>query len=202
MLAATWWHLSFGDLLVGAGTLLLAAFTCVLALKTSKSVTAATESVKFEQRSVEALEASTAAAQRPVLVPHQAVGELSFPGGTIPVQGGPHVVNGLMAFVAVRNIGAGPALDVRGRLEGPNGRGEVKSPVGGIAVGALSVVTFEKYEGLGLTFNGNDDHVLVEIQYDDVFGNVYRTDGRFNIGLNAWRASVATQRVGVKAPPA
>jgi hypothetical protein len=199
-LATSWWHLSLDDIVVGGGTLALAWFTWRLARRTRESVAAATAGVEVEQKSVTALEATTTAAQRPVLVPFQANEERMFPVGTVPLHGGPHVIDDMRAFVAVRNIGAGPALDVRGHLEAPRGGGKVASPLVGIAVGEVACLTFERDRG-SLTYTGNDldTPVSVAVEYDDVSGNMYRTDAQYHVGQHSWRATVGPERVGVKA---
>lgn len=207
MLATSWWHLSLSDLLVGGGTLALAWFTWRLARQTRKSVDAATnslgiakDSLKAEQDSVAALDASVAAAQRPVLVPVE-TGTIQIAGRQMFLDHGPTAQpDGSLTLVALRNVGSGPALSVRGQVSlrargdagARFGRGIVRVPRVAVAVAQTEALPFDRDEGR-LNFSGTDmrEEVTFEILYDDVSGKTYGTTARYHSGERLWYVTVA-----------
>ena len=133
--------------------------------------------------------------QRPVLVPVHGNVHVPFRGGTIHAHAPHHVENPTdrpdlppysALFLAVENIGAGPALDVRGEARAPRGTGQTDHSVGGIGAGQMNVVEFvSETESLG--FTGNDSQVSFVISYEDVTGQSYTTTADFRIGPHAYR---------------
>jgi hypothetical protein len=141
------------------------------------------------------------AAHRPVLVPYQkAAAKLRFRGGEIAAGSGPHIVENppdrpdlprySAAFLAVENVGMGPALTVHGTFVGPRGTGHARFATEAIQAGAGGVVAFENWDGDSLGYTGNDATVSAVVEYSDVGGRLYRTSITFDIGSNAYRASV------------
>jgi hypothetical protein len=79
------------------------------------------------------------ASSRPAIVPFQeAAQDVAFRGGQVLAGAGPHIEENApersdlpqyrAAFLAVKNVGVGPALSVRGTFQAPRGRGEVRFP--------------------------------------------------------------------------
>jgi hypothetical protein len=196
MLAAfngTWDWTAIGTLALAAVTLLLAGATFWMVVLTRRSLTQTKDEIALSRREVEE-------AHRPVLVPYQRSGsQLVFRGGTIPVSGGPHVSENdpsrpdvprySVAFLPVENVGAGPALNVRGTFTGPRGTGTARFPTEAVAVGGQGIVAFENWDGDSMTFTGNDPPVSAVIEYDDVAGRTHRTNVTFDAGHNAYRST-------------
>lgn len=182
--------------LVGLGTGALAVFTALLAYATWPMAQSADRQAALTRTQVER-------AHRPVLVPIQmSADEVRFRGGTIPVGGGPHIVENptdrpdlprySAAFLPIVNVGMGPALSVRGEFNGPRGSGSVRFPNEGVAAGARAVVAFETWTGESLGYTGDDVSVSALVEYDDVAGRAYRTRVTFDVGSNAYRSEVET----------
>jgi hypothetical protein len=133
-------------------------------------------------------------AHMPVLVPLHGNFKVSFRGGEIHASGPHHVENPpdrddlpsySAVFLAVENIGTGPALNVQGKYRGPRGEGETDYHTGGIGAGEQEVVQFVSSTS-SLGFTGNDRDVQFTITYEDVTGKDYVTSIRFHIGGNAY----------------
>lgn len=152
-----------------------------------------------EAHQLEASQRQLAASYLPVIVPYQRNAEnLSYRGGTIPVNGGPYIVGNRpegtdvprysSAMVAVENVGVGPALNLRGRYEGPQGSGSVQVPLEAIAVGTPGVLTFENREGASLDYTSRDQVSMV-IVYNDVAGHEYSRRITYNSMERAYTES-------------
>jgi hypothetical protein len=131
---------------------------------------------------------------RPVLVPVHGNFRVTFRGGEIHAHGPHHVENPparddlppySAIFLPVQNIGAGPALDVRGEFRGPRGTGRTDYHTGGVGKGQQEVVQFvSKTASLG--FTGDDLELIFFLTYEDVTGQRYETAIRYDIGGNAY----------------
>lgn len=181
------------DVLLGIGTATLAVFTAVLAYATWRMAQAAERQAMLGRTQVER-------AHRPVLVPLQMGEQVKFRGGMIETGSGPQITENppdradlpqySAAFVAVVNVGMGPALNVRGDFSGPRGTASVGFPTEGVAVGARAVVAFETWTGESVGYTGSDVEVSAVIEYDDVAGMTYGTRVIFDIGNNAYRSQL------------
>ena len=133
-------------------------------------------------------------ARRPVLVPLHGNYRVTFRGGEIHA-GAPHQSENppdrddlprySAVFLAVQNIGAGAALNVRGEVRAPRGRGVTDYHTGGIGVDQQEVVQFVSSTS-SLAFTGDDSGVVFTVDYEDVAGKPYATRIRFDIGSNAY----------------
>lgn len=134
-------------------------------------------------------------AQRPVLMPVHGNVLVPFRGGTIHAHAPHHVENPAdrsdlppysALFLALENIGAGPALNVRGEARAPRGTGQTDHSLAGIGVGQMNVVEFVSHDQ-SLGFTGSDAEVRFEVSYEDVTGESYLTTADFQIGPHAYR---------------
>lgn len=183
---------------VAIATGVLAVGTFVLALITYFGNRGARSA---EARQLAAAHRQLGASYRPVIVPFQQSAEgVKFRGGLIPAGGGPRIEENptdrsdlppySAAFLPVRNVGVGPALNVRGTFKGPHASGAARFPTEAIEAGALGVVAFENRNGTSLGYSGNDSSVAAVVEYDDVGGRTYRTNVTFDIGQNAYRSDI------------
>jgi hypothetical protein len=86
-------------------------------------------------------------------------------------------------LVPVENDGLGPALNVRGEIQLPRGRGAVELPREAVGVRRRTVVTFIREEGVfdlhgGERFSGR-------LLYDDIAGITYETKFEYDSGRSA-----------------
>lgn len=162
---------------VGIGTLALAAATFALAWVAWKTL-------KLTRRSVEQ-------AKRPVVVPATAsdqvvsrLGHMSdAPAGIATHQG--------KVVVAIENVGAGPALNVRGAAEAGGGGvivgiARTLHPVEGLSAGQCNAVVFEPETD---TFDTGVE-VVIRLLYEDIANVTHATDLHYNGGSKAFLCAV------------
>ena len=173
-------------LLLAIFTAVLAAGTVALAVITSRGNDAAR---RAEANQLKASHSQLRASYRPVVVPYQNSAEsLRFRGGMVRVDGGPYIGpggSGGLASMALENVGPGPALNVRGVIRGPTGRGVVRVPLEAVAAGKTGVVMFERNEGDTLDYSGSDN-VWADLEFEDVAGEIYRMTLMYSASQRAY----------------
>jgi hypothetical protein len=165
------------DVFVAVGTMALAIFTAALAWSTWHMAQAASAQAQAAERQASATGAQVERAHRPVLVPVPYSTDVSYRSdGTLDQEAGPAIALSPRpaAFLAAKNVGMGPALNVRGTFTAPRGAATVRFPTVGIAAGERGTVTFEGSEDLTYAW-ADDDTVEAMLEYDDVAGQTYRT---------------------------
>ncbi len=189
------------------GTLALAVATFVSLYFARRSINQTQQQIKLgqqqleqTQREIELSRAEVEQAHRPVIVPFQKSGlSITFRGGEVFVGRGPAASENppsrpelprySQALLPVENVGMGPALNIRGKLQAPRGVGTVPFPTEALAVGAHGIVVFENWTGESLVYSGNDSTVSALLEYDDVAGRTHFTNVIFDVGHNAYTST-------------
>lgn len=176
-------------ILLAFGTLVLAAVTRVVSQRTAQLAKETRAAVSLEQEQLNR-------SQRPVLIPLHGIGDVRYHGGTVST-GQPTIYENpdrpdLPAYghllLPVKNVGTGPALNVRGQVSLPRGRAEVDFPVVAVGVADDEVVTYVRTGG-SLDFHGLES-LSGSLVYEDVAGKRYMTTFEFDSGHNAYRSAI------------
>jgi hypothetical protein len=181
-------HDSRMDIVVGIGTLALALATFALAW-------VAWRSLRLTRVSVEQ-------SHRPVVVPATSASEVVSRIGRISeAAAGVAMHEGQLVF-PIQNVGAGPALNIRGGAEAVGGgvitaSGRTFHPVEGLSAGQSNAVVFESQVGnlepkIQLT---------IRLLYEDIAGVTHATDLRYSASAKAFQCTVIKPPVDLAASP-
>jgi hypothetical protein len=134
-------------------------------------------SLWVSMRTLRITELSVRQSVRPVLVPDTTSMNVVYRGGRISeAAAGPALHKGQL-IVPIRNVGAGPAMNIRAGAETVGGgkvfgEGWTKSPIEGLGIGESNAVVFSPH--------ANDlrplDELVLSVVYEDVAGARFATD--------------------------
>jgi hypothetical protein len=170
--------------LIAIGTVGLAAVTAWLAWSTSALAKSAAAQLETARLQVER-------SHRPVLVPASATNV-----------GGSEGALDSSAKINLRNVGMGPALNVRGEIEvgdvsSTQGHGVAKRPLQSIAVCESTELEFVPLGGSIFP----QVEVRVRVSYTDLAAQPYYTDLQFNVATRVWRTTVHEPTTEAPASP-
>lgn len=180
--------------ITGAATALLALATTGLAWMTHKGVKASRSQVEISRSQMEH-------SHRPVIVPVQENVKIRFRGGEVhaaspTIHENDPERDDLPAYahviLPIKNVGMGPALNIRGRLSQTDGDAyDVEKPLEGLGAGQVNAVLFARWQQ-ARTGTAGLAEFTAELIYDDIGGRSYSTDVEWRSGPFAFSAKVST----------
>ena len=144
----------------------------------------------YARRTWEEQRTQTRRAHRPVVVAADTESTM-HPGTAAPARE-PVVRDGKLQ-VPLRNVGMGPALNIRGLVDAGNsastfGTGRTLHPIGGLGAGVYGIAAFSPDSDAD---NLNPQvELAARLAYEDVAGDTYWTDLHYNGSTKGWRSFV------------
>lgn len=176
------------DIIVGIGTLALALATFALAW-------VAWQSLRLTRVSVEQ-------SHRPVVVPATSSDNVvSRVGRITEASAGMTMYDGRLVL-PIENVGAGPAINIRGGAEAIGGgiitgSGRTLHPVEGLSPGQSNAVLFESQ-------TGNLEpriQIAIRLLYEDIAGITHATDLRYSENAKAFQCTIVEPPVDLAETP-
>jgi hypothetical protein len=175
--------------IVGIGTLALAVATFALAW--------------FARQSAALTRVSVERSHRPVVVPATSSSKVVSRVGQISEAAAGMAMHEGRLVLPIENVGAGPAINVRGGAEAVGGgvitgSGRVLHPVEGLSAGRTNALVFDP------SGKGNLEpkmQITMRLLYEDVAGITYATDLRYSASAKAFQCTVIEPPVDLADTP-
>jgi hypothetical protein len=173
---------------VGIGTLALALATFVLAW--------------IAWRSMRLTRVSVERSHRPVVVPAASSNEVVSRLGRISEASAGMTMHDDLLVLPIENVGAGPAINIRGGAEAVGGgiitgSGRTFHPVEGLSAGHSNAVVFDAQKG-------NLEprmQVTIRLLYEDIAGVTHATDLRYSASAKAFQCTIIEPPVDLADSP-
>ena len=176
------------SIVVGVGTLALAVATFALAV-------IAWRTMKLTRVSVER-------SHRPVVVPATSSSEVVSRLGRVLEASAGMTMHEDRLVLPIENVGAGPAINIRGGAEAVGGgiitgSGRVLHPVEGLSPGQANAVVFEAQTG---SLEPKLE-IIMRLLYEDIAGVLHATDLRYSGNAKAFQCTIVEHPVDLARTP-